>query len=79
MPAAERAEPSGNTVSVAVWSEALTLRGLRLAGFGRALPGTGVCFWGCPHFGALASSTWQSLLAPLVPLCEMLHPLLREL
>lgn len=73
------AEPSGNTVSTAVWSESLTLRGPCSAGFGRALHGTGVRFWDCPRFGVLASPIWQSPLAPLLQLCEMLHPLLRKL
>lgn len=68
-------EPSGNTVSMSVWSEPLVLHGLCLAGFSRAVPGTGVAFCSFPKFGVLASSTWQSPLT-LAPVCEMLHPLL---
>lgn len=71
-------EPSGNTVSMSVWSESLILCDPPLAGFSRAIPGTGVCFCSFPHFGILDSSTWQSPLT-LLPLCEMLHPLLWKL
>lgn len=71
-------EPSGNTVSMSVWSEPLILCGPHLAGFSTAVPGTGVCFCSFPHFGVLDSSTWQSPLT-LISLCEMLHPLLWKL
>lgn len=54
------------------WSEPLILDGPHLAGFSRAVSGTGVCFCSFPHFGVLDSSTWQSPLTLLSVKCYTL-------
>lgn len=61
------AKLSGNTVSMAVWSEASILHSLCTTGFSKALPSIGVCL-GLPTFRGLGFlhmlPLWNAMLSP---------------